>query len=173
MRYLVTETTTFQVTPPEPVRQSYYINTASVPSWIWGVIVVALFLLITVVALLTFVPRYVSHWLQQGRGTTVISLDDHRVTHNNSQSLTHRHPSVTRPTPVPITINNQSGGVINITDGKTNSAQPTPITSAPIEVSGSLAIHQQTAPTGDICTAPKESLTPKEREWRFWNCPEK
>lgn len=40
-----------------------------------------------------------------------------------------------------------------------------------IEVSGSLAIRQQVTPT-DICTAPKESLTPREREWRFWNCPE-
>lgn len=49
---------------------------------------------------------------------------------------------------------------------------PTPTTPLQVEVSGSLAIRQQTVPT-DICAAPKESLTPKEREWRFWNCPEK
>lgn len=53
---------------------------------------------------------------------------------------------------------------------------PTPATTSlptQIEVSGSLAIHQQTPTTTDICAAPKKSLTPKEREWRFWNCPEK
>lgn len=53
---------------------------------------------------------------------------------------------------------------------------PTPIPAATlqVEVNGSLAIRQQAAtPTTDVCTAPKESLTPREREWRFWNCPDK